>query len=91
MTDTLRVGEDTTNLGFGSMGKAFDFVRIALFSDRGSPDWNPGPTESTLTPLQCAANGVSPVSGMLLIMKGFVRGNPDKRAPCNAYRGKKAG
>ena len=35
MTDTRRVGEDTTNLGFGSMGKAFNVVRIALFSDRG--------------------------------------------------------
>jgi hypothetical protein len=32
-----------------------------------------------------AASGIRAVSGMLLIMKGFVRINPDKKGHCNAY------
>jgi hypothetical protein len=48
--------------------------------------------EATLFELeqQCAANGISGVSGMLLIMNGFVRENPDKRRMCAKYRGRNA-
>jgi len=60
----------------GSLSGAIDGDFIVLFSVR--VHW---------TGRQYAANGIGAVSGMLLIMKGLVRRNPDKRGPCNAYQG----
>jgi hypothetical protein len=40
--------------------------------------------------IECAANKMIGVSGMLLIMRSLVQKNPDKRRRQIAYRGRKA-
>ena len=64
---------------FRSLGGTFDGVFIALFSvsvDRTGTGSN-GKLH-VLPERDYVANGISAVSGMLLNMKSFVRGNPDK-------------
>ena len=59
----------------------FDVVLINLFSDRQNRAITSGHMSPALLQpaLSMPTTGVITVSGMLLIMRDFVRGNPDKK------------
>lgn len=92
MTDPCRVRGDEIEPAFGPTGEVFDVIFIALTILRSRlTGLGPRSNGKPHLHLHDAANGKCAVSGMLLIIKRFVRRNPDKKTSCDTHRGREAG